>query len=73
MFVHRPIKANPKLADEWKYYARVSVAKLRDGEPGLIDLMYVGENTRFANWPAETPIPTSQVSVARGGSKGGDL
>lgn len=73
MFVHRPIKANPKLGDEWKYYARVSVAKLRDGEPGLIDLMYVGENTRFANWPAETPIPTSQVSVARGGSKGGDL
>jgi replicative DNA helicase len=72
MFVHRPYKANPTLADEWKYYAKLSVAKLRDGEPGLIDLMYVGENTRFANWPAETPIPTNQVRVART-SKGAEL
>jgi len=31
--------------------------------------MYVGENTRFQDWPAETPIPTSQVRVARA-SKG---
>jgi len=72
MFVHRPFKANPNLAIEWKYYAKLSVAKLRDGEPGLVDLMYVGENTRFQDWPAETPIPTSQVRTARA-SKGGDL
>lgn len=70
LFVHRPIKAKPDLSDEWKYYAKVAVAKLRDGEPGVLDLMYIGENTHFKDWPAETPIPTSQVRVAR---KGGDL
>lgn len=71
IFVHRPYKAKPDLADEWKYYAKVQVAKSRDGEPGFVDLMYVGENTQFLNWPEETPIPTSQVRVAR--SKGADL
>ena len=70
LFVHRPIKAKPDLAPEWKYYAKVAVAKLRDGEPGVLDLMYIGENTHFKDWPAETPIPTSQVRVA---GKRGDL
>ena len=72
MFVHRPYKAKPDLADEWKYYAKLSVAKLRDGEPGFVDLTYIGENTRFQDWPADTPIPTSQVRTARA-AKGGDL
>lgn len=61
LFVHRPIKSNPGLGDEWKYYAKVSVAKVRDGEPGYLDLMYIGENTRFMNWPEETAKPSSQV------------
>lgn len=72
IFVHRPWKAKPDLAEEWKYYAKASVAKLRDGEPGFVDLMYIGENTRFQDWPANTPIPTSQVRTARA-AKGGDL
>jgi replicative DNA helicase len=67
MFVHRPYKAKPDMADEWKYYAKVVVAKLRDGEPGPVDLMYIGENTHFKDWPAETPVPTSQVRVRSGG------
>jgi len=66
IFVHRPWKAKPDLGDEWKYYAKVSVAKLRDGEPGYVDLMYVGENTRFQDWPEGQDIPTSQVRVKRG-------
>ncbi|MBT2326090.1 replicative DNA helicase [Variovorax paradoxus] len=74
MFVHRPFKSKPDLGDEWKYYAKVSIAKSRDGEPGYFDLMYVGENTHFMDWPDGTPIPTSQVRVARGAKpKGGDL
>ncbi|NDZ11509.1 replicative DNA helicase [Variovorax sp. WS11] len=76
VFVHRPIKSKPDLAPEWKYYAKVSVAKARDAEPGFLDLMYVGENTRFMDWPEETPIPTNQVRVARAGkptTTGGDL
>lgn len=74
VFVHRPIKAKPDLSPEWKYYAKVSVAKARDAEPGYLDLMYVGENTRFMDWPSDTPIPTSQVRVARASkTSGGDL
>jgi replicative DNA helicase len=74
IFVHRPIKAKPDLSDEWKYYAKVSIAKSRDGEPGYLDLMYVGENTHFMDWPEGTPIPTNQVRVARTGkSTGGGL
>lgn len=65
LFVHRPYKAKPDLADEWKYYAKVAVAKLRDGEPGLLDLMYVGENTHFKDWPEGTPVPTSETRVVR--------
>lgn len=74
IFVHRPIKAKPDLGDEWKYYAKASVAKSRDGEPGYLDLMYVGENTHFMDWPEGTPVPISQVRVARSGkTSGSDL
>ena len=64
IFVHREHKAKPGLGDEWKYHAKLGVAKQRDGEPGQIDVMYVGENTRFMNWPAETPVPTNAVRTA---------
>jgi replicative DNA helicase len=67
IFVHRPWKAKPDLGDEWKYYAKLSVAKLRDGEPGYVDLMYVGENTRFQDWPEDQQVPTSQVRTKREG------
>lgn len=65
IFVHRPIKAKPDLGSEWANYAKVSIAKLRDGEPGYLDLMYFGTQTRFADWPAHEPVPTSQVRVQR--------
>lgn len=65
VFLHRPIVVSPDLAPEWKHYARASVAKQRGGRTGEIDLMYVGENTRFANWPEHEPVPTSQVRIAR--------
>lgn len=65
IFVHRPFKSKPDLGDEWKYYASVSVAKLRDGEPGYLDLMYVGENTRFMDWPAGQDAPRSMVRTAK--------
>jgi len=67
IFVHRPYKAKPDMADEWKYYAKLSVAKVRDGEPGYLDLMYIGENTHFKDWPKEMPVPTSQARTRTGG------
>lgn len=67
VFVHRPIKNSPTLSDEWKNYAKVSVAKLRDGEPGYMDLYYVGENLHFVDWPATLEVPSSRVRTSRGG------
>lgn len=61
MFVHRPFKANPGMAEEWREYAKLSVAKLRDGDPGTVHLKYIGENTHFLNWPADEPVPSSRV------------
>jgi replicative DNA helicase len=34
LFIKRPIMANPDLGDEWKHYARLSVAKNRQGRCG---------------------------------------
>lgn len=67
MFVHRPIKNSPTLGDEWKNYAKVSVAKLRDGEPGYMDLFYAGENLHFVDWPATMEVPSSRTRTSHGG------
>jgi replicative DNA helicase len=64
-FIHRAFKANPTLADEWRYYAKCSMAKVRDGEPGYFDLMYVGENLHFLDWPDTTPVPVGSGGVGR--------
>ena len=61
VFLHREFVTKPDLSEEWKYHAKVSVAKLRDGEPGFLDLMYIGEHTQFKDWPAETQLPVSRV------------
>lgn len=68
IFGHREYKNKPDLSDEWKYYAELSIAKQRDGELGRIPMMYVGENTRFMNWPADMPRPSSKV-CGTGGTK----
>jgi replicative DNA helicase len=67
LFVHRPKKANADLGAEWDHYAKIIVAKQRNGPLGDVDVMYVGENTRFKDWPTDQPIPT------RAGAKGGSL
>jgi replicative DNA helicase len=58
VLVHRPWKVQPDLGEEWKLYAKLSVVKLRDGEPGLIDAMFVGEHTMFQDWPSDVPVPS---------------
>jgi replicative DNA helicase len=69
VFIHRPIKDTPDLADEWKYYAKASLAKVRDGEPGYFDLMYVGENTHFLDWPETMDVPKDKTRIARASTK----
>jgi replicative DNA helicase len=68
IFLHRPHKASPTLSNEWKHLAKVAVAKNRNGRLGSLDLMYVGANTRFMNWPEGQEKPKSLVRM-----KGGDL
>ena len=66
MFIHRPIQAKPDLGPEWAHYAKLSVAKNRQGRSGcVVDLSYFGEQTRFSNW--QGPAPVSVMRVARKG------
>lgn len=68
LFIKRPIMNEPELGDEWKHYARLSVAKNRQGRCGLIDLAYIGEQTRFSNWSGPAPQKQKPESRARGGN-----
>ena len=56
LFIKRPIMANPELGDEWEHYAKLSVAKNRQGRCGLLDLHYLGEQTRFSGWAGPAPV-----------------
>lgn len=66
MFVHRPIQANQELGEEWKYFAKLSIAKNRNGQCGLINLNYQGNKTTFYGWTGQIPQKSNQ-------SKRGDL
>jgi replicative DNA helicase len=65
VFGHREYKNNPGLADEWKYFGELSVAKHRDGELGRIPVMFVGENVRWTNWSKDVPTPKSKTIVKK--------
>ena len=67
MFIHRPIVVNPDLGDDWRYLANCQMVKQRGGATGKFDLMYVGRNTRFQDWPAQTPVPVVKV-ISKGKS-----
>lgn len=68
IFIHRPIESKPELNAEWKYYAKLSIAKQRNGAKGYLHMTYVGENVRFMDWPEGQGAPSNGVRV-----KGGDL
>jgi replicative DNA helicase len=63
LFIKRPIMANPELGDEWKNYAKLAVAKNRQGRCGHLDLAYIGEQTRFTSWGG--PAPAKQQPASR--------
>jgi len=67
MFVHRPIQAKPDLGDEWKLYAKVSIAKNRQGRCGMVNLAYIGEQTRFSGWSGPAPSKSSYSTGSRAG------
>lgn len=65
IFVHRPIQSRPDMGEEWKHYAKVSVAKNRQGRCGVLSLSYIGEQTRFSGWAGEAPSTRRQQPGAR--------
>lgn len=57
MFLHRPVQSNPSLNGDWERYAKLTVAKNRQGRSGVpIHLMYLGDQTRFASWSGPAPV-----------------
>ena len=60
MFISRPIQANSNLGAEWNNYARMSIAKNRQGRCGVVDLWYEGEQVRFDEWQGEAPRVAAQ-------------
>lgn len=59
-FIHRPIMADPTLADDWKNFAQFRVAKNRQGRCGDISLFYHAEQTKFGSWSGFAPKKASK-------------
>lgn len=66
MFVHRPIQAKPDLGEEWAHFAKLSVAKNRQGRCGYLSLFYHGDQTRFDSWAGEPPRTVRAMPARRG-------
>lgn len=62
LFIKRPIMVNPDLGEEWKNYAKLAVAKNRQGRCGYLDLAYIGDQTRFTSWGGPAPIKQQAAS-----------
>ena len=64
VLLHRPIVNKPDLGFDWSEYAKLRVAKVRQGRTGDIHLRFVGEQTRFEDW--QGPIPKRGVASSKG-------
>jgi replicative DNA helicase len=64
VFIKRPIMANPELGVEWQNYAKLSVAKNRQGRCGYLHLSYWGEQTKFSQWNGQ--VPSKSATGSRG-------
>lgn len=65
VFIKRPIMANPELGTEWQNYAKLSVAKNRQGRCGYLNLSYIGQQTKFGIWTGEAPSKATAFSSRR--------
>jgi replicative DNA helicase len=66
LFIKRPIMANPNLDTDWQHYAKLSVAKNRQGRCGYLHLRYMGEHTKFSGWAGDPPCKENIVQWGRG-------
>jgi replicative DNA helicase len=54
-FVQRPIQSKPELGADFEHYAKITVAKNRNGRCGVLSLFYQGDQTRFDAWHGQPP------------------
>lgn len=64
MFLHRPEQAKPDLGAEFKGFAKLRIAKNRQGQCGDLALTYLGQYTLFGGWAGRWP--SSDVVKRRG-------
>jgi replicative DNA helicase len=66
MTMIRPSVAEAGLDDEWKEYALCRVVKQRGGKTGDLHLMFIGEHTRYTDWPDDRDVPSKKVKMQKG-------
>lgn len=67
LFIHRPKQSNPGLSSEWDHYAKLVVAKNRQGRSGVVvHLSYQGEQTRFGSWAGQIPTNKAVTTQTKG-------
>jgi len=65
LFIKRPIMATPELGPEWANYAKLRVAKNRQGRCGDLDLYYQGDQTLFTSWSGKPPTKEKTKHTGR--------
>lgn len=72
MLLKRPIVCKPELQGDWQNYAKLAVAKSRQGATGIVHLHYHGSQTRFDGWAGDVPQRSASAAPpAKRGFQGG--
>jgi len=71
LMLDRPIASNPSLGGDWVQYAKVRIAKIRQGRTGDVNLRYIGEQVRFEDWLGPKPPRAEPVRAAPRSRTGG--
>ena len=72
MLLKRPIVCKPELQGDWQNYAKLAVAKSRQGATGIVHLHYHGSQTRFDGWWGGVPQRSEPAAMpAKRGFQGG--
>lgn len=71
MLLKRPIVCKPELSEEWQSYAKLAVAKSRQGATGIVHLHYHGSQTRFDGWAGPAPQRSASAAPVKRGFQGG--
>lgn len=71
LMLDRPVASNPGLGGEWAQYAKIRIAKVRQGRTGDVNLRYIGEQVRFEDWIGPKPSRAEPARAAPRSRTGG--